>query len=267
MQRTLPSVGQLLRTWREHRRMSQLALALDAGVSAKHISFIESGRSIPSREMVLTLAEVLDAPLRVCNSFLIAAGLAPQYPELRFNDPELASARKAIEMVLGAHEPSPAIAVDRHWNLVSANRAFAPLLAGVAPKLLEPPVNVLRVSLHPDGLASRIVNLDEWREHVLLRLNQQIQNCVDPVLRALYLELGGRPAWSPELRAHAELVATLRLRAPEGVLSFITTTTVLGTPTEVALSELAIESFFPADAATAEALQRLWRGAHGPAPS
>ena len=267
MQQQVPSVGQLLRTWREHRRMSQLALALDAGVSAKHISFLESGRSTPSREMVLTLAEVLNAPLRVRNALLVAAGFAPQYPQLRFDDPELASARKAIEMVLGAHEPSPAIAVDRHWNLVSANRAFAPLLAGVAPSLLEPPVNVLRLSLHADGLASRIVNLDEWREHVLLRLNQQIQNCADPVLRALYLELGGRPSWSPELRAQPELVTILRLRGSDGVLSFITTTTVLGTPTEVALSELAIESFFPADKATSEALQRAFREAHGASPS
>lgn len=249
------SVGQLLRTWREHRRMSQLALALDAGVSTKHISFLESGRTTPSRQMILTLAEVLNAPLRARNALLLAAGFAPEYPELGFDDPELASARQAIEMVLRAHEPSPAIAVDRHWNLVTANRAFPPLLEGIAPDLLQAPVNVLRLSLHPEGLAPRIVNLDEWREHVLRRLNQQIQNCADPGLRALYAELGGKASWSPEARAHGDLVAILRLRVPDGVLSFITTTTVLGTPTEVALSELAIESFFPADEITARALR------------
>lgn len=260
MQKQTASVGQLLRMWREHRRMSQLSLSLDAGVSAKHISFLESGRATPSRAMVLTLAEVLSMPLRARNDLFLAAGLAPVYPQHRLDDPELASARRAVDMVLRAHEPSPAIAVDRHWNLIIANRAFAPLIAGLAPSVLAPPVNVLRLSLSADGLAPRIVNLDEWRDHVLRRLRHQIQSCADPVLRSLYTELGGQASSAPELRLHGDLVATLRLRSADCVLSFTTTTTVLGTPSDVALSELAIESFFPADAATAEALSRTRRG-------
>ncbi|HYO97789.1 MAG TPA: helix-turn-helix transcriptional regulator [Polyangiaceae bacterium] len=259
MQKQTPSVGQLLRMWREHRRLSQLALSLDAGVSAKHISFLESGRAAPSKAMVLTLAEVLSLPLRARNDLFLAAGLAPMYPQHGLDDPELASARRAIETVLRAHEPSPAIAVDRHWNLVTANRAFAPLVAGLGAAVLAPPVNVLRLSLRDDGLAPRIVNLEEWREHVLRRLRHQIQSCADPVLRSLYAELGGRSSSTPELRLHGDLVAMLRLRSGEVVLSFVTTTTVLGTPNDVALSELAIESFFPADAATAEALKRVSR--------
>jgi transcriptional regulator with XRE-family HTH domain len=266
MQKQTPSVGQLLRMWREHRRLSQLALSLDAGVSAKHISFLETGRATPSKAMVLTLAEVLSLPLRARNDLFLAAGLAPVYPQHGLDDPELASARRAVNTVLRAHEPAPAIAVDRHWNLVTANRAFAPLVADLAPSVLAPPVNVLRLSLRRDGLAPRIVNLEEWREHVLRRLRHQIQSCGDPVLRSLYAELGGQSS-SPEARLHGDLVAMLRLRSGDSVLSFVTTTTVLGTPTDVALSELAIESFFPADAATAEALKHISREQGAPPDS
>jgi hypothetical protein len=202
--------------------------------------------------MVLTLAEALAIPLRGRNALLLAAGFAPMYSQHSLDSPELAHARTAIDLVLAGHEPYPAIAVDRHWHLVAANRAFAPLVAGIPAELMAPPVNVLRLSLHPDGLAPRIVNLGEWRAHVLQRLQQQIDASGDPVLIALHEELGGgQPA-----RAHAELVATLRLRAGDEVLSFITTTTMFGTPIDVTLAELAIESFFPADPETAAALRR-----------
>lgn len=250
------SVGRLLRQWREQRRMSQLALALDANISPKHVSFLESGRSAPSREMVLTLAACLDVPLRGRNALLLAAGFAPAYSQRSLDEPELATARRAVDLVLAGHEPYPAIAVDRHWHLVAANRSFAPLVAGVAPALLAPPVNVLRVSLHPEGLAPRIANLAEWRAHVLHRLEQQIDASADPALIALRDELGGRPSRPTAAPEYGDLVATLRLRVGDVTLSLVSTTTVFGTPVDVTLAELAIESFFPADAATAEALRR-----------
>lgn len=235
--------------------MSQLALALDANISTKHVSFLESGRAAPSREMVLTLAEVLEIPLRARNALLLAAGFAPVYSQHALDEPAMAAARRAVDLVLKGHEPYPAIAVDRHWQLVAANRAFAPLMGDLPPALCTPPINVLRASLHPDGLAPRIVNLTEWRAHVLHRLQQQIDASADPVLSALHAELGGaRGAAVP--REHTDLVATLRLRVGDRVLSLITTTTLFGTPVDVTLSELAIESFFPADDATAEALRR-----------
>jgi transcriptional regulator with XRE-family HTH domain len=246
------SVGTLLRQWREHRKLSQLALALDANVSTKHVSFIESGRSVPSRDMVVALSEVLDVPLRGRNALLLAAGYAPMYSQHSLDAPELAAARRAVDLLLAGHEPYPAIAIDRHWNLVTANRAFAPIVSGIAPALLAPPVNVLRLGLHAEGLAPRIVNLAEWRAHVLHRLRDQIDASADPVLVALHAELGG--SLSTPARP-ADLVATLRLRAGDGVLSFISTTTILGSPLDVTLSELAIESFFPADAETAAALR------------
>jgi transcriptional regulator with XRE-family HTH domain len=249
-------VGDLLREWRQQRRMSQLALALDANISTKHISFVESGRTAPSRDMVLTLAEVLEVPLRGRNALLLAAGFAPVYSQHALDDPALAGARRAIDLVLAGHEPYPAIAVDRHWTMVAANRATGPLTAGVAPALLARPANALRVSLHPDGLAPRIANLSEWRAHVLHRLRQQVESSADPVLEALYRELGGDPSRPPPAHDHGALVATLRLHHEGTVLSFLTTTTVFGTPIDITLSELAIESFFPADAATAEALRR-----------
>lgn len=233
--------------------MSQLALALDANISAKHVSFLESGRAAPSRDMVLTLADALAVPLRARNTLLLAAGFAPAYSELGIDAPELAAARRAVDLVLAGHEPYPAIAIDRHWKLVAANQAFAPLVAGIPPALLAPPVNVLRLSLHPEGLGPRILNLTEWRAHVFHRLQQQIDASGDPVLIALYDELGGDGK-----RAHHEpaaLCATLRLRIGDRELAFLSTTTIFGSPVDVTLSELAIESFFPADRATADALR------------
>jgi transcriptional regulator with XRE-family HTH domain len=239
--------------------MSQLALALEADISAKHVSFLESGRATPSRDMVLLLAEQLDIPLRDRNLLLLAAGYAPLFPQRSLDDPALAGARRAVDLVLRGHEPYPALAVDRHWTLVASNGAFAPIIAGVDPALLAPPLNVLRLSLHPRGLAGRIVNLAEWRAHLLARLRQQIEVSADSTLARLLEELRGYPAPAGSSAAivdHAEVAVPLRLRAGEEVLSFISTTTIFGTPVDVTLSELAIESFFPADVATAAALRK-----------
>jgi transcriptional regulator with XRE-family HTH domain len=257
-----PPVGDLLRAWRQRRRLSQLDLALEAEISTKHLSFLETGRSVPSRDMVLRLAEHLGIPLRERNQLLLAAGYAPLFSQHAFGAPALAPARQAVERLLQAHEPYPALAIDRHWTLLAANRAVPPLLEGVAPNLLASPCNVLRLSLHPDGLAPRIANLSEWRGHLLDRLRRQIDQSGDPDLAALERELvalpvpagDGRPP--PPLDA-AGLIVPLRLRAGEVVLSFISTTTVFGTPVDVTLSELALETFFPADAATQAALTRL----------
>jgi transcriptional regulator with XRE-family HTH domain len=242
--------------------MSQLDLACEADVSTRHLSFVETGRSSPSREMVLRLSEQLDVPLRERNALLAAAGYAPLYRERPLADPALQAARQAVERVLGGLEPCPALAIDRHWNMVAHNRAVPALLHGVAPALLAPPVNVLRLSLHPQGLASRIVNFAQWRTHLVVRLHQQIEGSADAALQELLRELLEYPA--PQAHAGtseaqpgaAEVVMPLQLATDAGVRSFFSTTTIFGTPVDVTLSELAIESFFPADAATAEALRR-----------
>ena len=254
------SVGEHLRQWRQRRRLSQLDLALDAEISARHLSFMETGRAVPSREMVLRLAERLDVPLRERNVLLGAAGFAPAFPQRALDDPAMKAARSAMEQMLRAHEPNPALTIDRHWNLVSTNRTVAPLLEGVAPALLAPPVNVLRLSLHPDGLAPRIVNLAEWRAHLLERLHRQCEATADAVLIALRDELKAYPASArvaPLSKAVDNIVVPLRLRHDEDVLSFISTTMVFGTPVDVTLSELALETFFPADEATAAAMRRI----------
>jgi transcriptional regulator with XRE-family HTH domain len=253
-----PRIGALLRDWRTRRRMSQQDLALEAGVSARHVSFVETGRSRPSAEMVIQLAEHLDVPLRDRNALLLAAGFAPAYAQRDLDEPEMGPVRDAIDRVLRGHEPYPAIVVDRHWGLVSANRAVPLLIAGAAGHLLEPPVNVLRLSLHPEGMAPRIVNLGEWRAHLLDRLGRQAVVSGDPALFALHDELagypGGEPGHAPDLEAGA-IAVPLRLRAGEDELAFISTATTFGTATDVTVSELAIESFFPADDATARALE------------
>jgi transcriptional regulator with XRE-family HTH domain len=251
--------GEHLRHWRQRRRMSQLDLANEAEISTRHLSFVETGRSAPSREMVLRLAERLDVPLRERNALLVAAGYAPMYRERPLDDPALAAAREAVQLVLRSHEPYPALAVDRHWNLVAANAMVAHLLAGVDDALLQPPVNVLRLSLHPRGLAPRIVNLAQWRHHLFERLRQQVHATADPVLEALERELRGYPAPAEDAaeRLPGEVlgvVIPLQLRTDAGVLSFISTTTVFGTPVDVTLQELALETFFPADDQTRTAL-------------
>lgn len=252
-------VGEHIRDWRQRRRMSQLDLALEADVSARHVSFLETGRARPSRDMLLHLADRLDIPLRERNALLLAAGFAPTYRERPLDDPALAAARAAVEQLLKAHEPYPALAVDRHWTMVAANRAVALLLADVDPALLQPPVNPLRVSLHPDGLSKRIVNLGEWRAHLVHRLQRQQRASGDPGLAALVEELAAYPAPDQTLPVSggADVVVPLRLATSHGELSLISTTTVFGTPLDVTLSELALETFFPADEATRTALQRL----------
>ena len=256
------SAGALIREWRQRRRMSQLHLALEAGISQRHLSFLESGRSNPSRDMVLLLSESLSIPLRQRNRILIASGFAPGFSERDLHDPELKPAMDAVQIVLDGHAPNPAIAIDRHWTMVAANQAIAPLLEGVSNKdLLKPPVNVLRLSLHPEGLAPNIVNLSGWRAHVLERLRLLIDQSADPQLTALEKELAAYPVRKtgpdPKPGAADMIAVSLRLRLGGAELSFITTTTVFGTPLDVTLSELAIESFFPADAATAAFLRQV----------
>jgi transcriptional regulator with XRE-family HTH domain len=257
-------VGRYLREWRQRRRMSQLDLALEAEISTRHLSFVETGKAQPSREMVLNLCDRLEVPLRERNTLLVAAGYAPVFPQRTLADPALRQARAAVDLVLKGHEPYPALAIDRHWTMIAANRAVTPLLAGVQQALLAPPVNVLRLSLHPEGLAPRIANLAEWRAHLLERLRQQIEITADATLIALREELRGLPApimrTPPPADRFAGVVVPLQLVGEGGTLSFLSTTTVFGTPVDVTLSELAIESFFPADAATAQAMQRLMAG-------
>jgi transcriptional regulator with XRE-family HTH domain len=254
-------VGVLLREWRQRRHLSQLDLAGDAEVSTRHLSYVETGRALPSREMVLRLADRLEVPLRERNRLLTAAGYAPMFAERGLDDPALQSARGAIELVLKGHEPYPALAVDRHWNLISHNRAVPPLLQGVDPELLKPPLNVLRVGLHPNGLAPRIVNLAQWRAHLLGRLRQQVIASADEQLAALVDELRGYPAPvgddMHEDEAGTSVIVPMVLATPMGTLSFISTTTVFGTPVEITLSELALETFFPADAATGDILRAM----------
>lgn len=257
------TVGEHLRDWRQRRRLSQLDLALDAEISTRHLSFVETGRAVPSREMVLHLAERLDVPLRERNRLLVAAGYAPMFPERALDAPELEPARRAMELVLAGHEPYPALAVDRHWNLVASNKALQALLTGVPASLLEPPVNVLRLSLHPQGVAPRIENYHPWRAHLLERLRRQIAVSGDEVLVRLLAELSAYPAPPEAGEPHARhdgadaIAVPFHLRTDAGVLSFISTITVFGTPVDVTLSELALESFFPANAETAAALQAL----------
>jgi transcriptional regulator with XRE-family HTH domain len=258
-----PRVGVLLRDWRQRRRLSQLDLALEAGVSARHLSFVETGRSRPSPEMVLQLAEELDVPFRERNRLMLAAGYAPVYVEHGLDDPEMEPVRAALDQVLAGHEPYPAAVVDREWEMVAGNRGVALLVDGVAPELLEPPVNVLRVALPPDGMAPRIANLGEWRAHLLERLARQVTLTGDPALATLLDELNGYPGPpvdhrlpEDEARASAsEIVARLRLHTDDGELSFFSTVTTFGTAIEITVSELAIESFYPADARTAEAVR------------
>jgi transcriptional regulator with XRE-family HTH domain len=246
------AVGPLLKEWRVRRRMSQLDLALEAGVSTRHVSFVETGRAKPSAEMVLHLAEQLEVPLRDRDALLLAAGYAPAFGARDLEAPEMAPVREAIELVLRGHEPYPAAVVDRHWNLVASNSGIALLTASVAPALLEPPVNVLRVSLHPDGLAPRTANLAEWREHLLHRLRRQVLLTGDDEAAALLAELEAYPSPEGEPPPHNDIVVPLRLR--DG-LTFFSTVATFGTAVDITVSELSIEAFFPADEATAEALR------------
>ena len=261
MEKNVQTVGGLLKLWRERRRRSQLELALDAEISTRHLSFVETGRAKPSREMILLLAENLEIPLRERNKILVTAGFAPVYSEKSFDDVSFKAARRAIELILEGHEPFPALAVDRRWNMVAANKTVPLLLDGVAAELLAPPVNVLRLSLHPKGLAPRILNLHEWREHLLARLKKQAEDTADGALEELLKELNDYkpPASRREKTSDADgaIVIPLKLESPLGTLSFISTTTVFGTPVDVTVSEIALETFFPADDATREIFGRM----------
>jgi transcriptional regulator with XRE-family HTH domain len=238
--------------------MSQLDLALAAGVSARHVSFVENGRSRPSVEMILQLATVLDVPLRDRNALLLAAGYAPLFGQRGLDDPDMAAVRETLELVLRGHEPYPALVVDRHWGIVAANDAIAVLTEGAAPELLEPPVNVLRLALHPDGIAGRIVNLGRLRAVLLQWLAHEAVATGDPALAALLDELRALPgdgASAPAEGATGEVAVPLRIRWRDRELSFISTNTTFARATDITVAELSIESFFPADAATAQALR------------
>jgi len=254
------TVGKMVRSWREFRRFSQLELAVEAEVSQRHLSFIECGRAAPSRAMVLHLAEHLEIPFRDRNVMLLAAGYSPIYGDRPLEDPTLIHAKAALELLLSAHEPYPALTVDRQWNIVGTNRALVALLDGVDSALLMPPANALRISLHPRGLAPNIVNLAGWRQHLLDRLRRQFRICRDPALDALLKELSGYPFRSnEELSGFNDTLANevaipLRLKTPRGVLSFLSTVTVFGTPVEITLSEVTLEAFYPADQETARIL-------------
>ncbi|MDH7788616.1 transcriptional regulator with XRE-family HTH domain [Ochrobactrum sp. 19YEA23] len=253
-----PTVGDFLRDWRARRRLSQLDLAGEAEVSTRHLSFVESGRAAPSRELLLRLAEPLALPMRERNRLLLAAGYAPMHGERAIDAPDMAAAKTAIETILRGHSPFPALAVDRQWNLVICNDAAQALLDGIDPALLAPPVNVLRASLHPNGLASRIVNLAEWRHHLLARLRDDVDRSADPALLALNEELRALPApASPRPYGSPQKIAVpLQIRNPANgdVLSFISTTTVFGTAVDVTLAELTLECFYPADEETRRVL-------------
>lgn len=258
-------VGPLLRGWRKRRRLTQLELALDAGVSARHLSFLETGRAKPSPEMVLLLAEELQVPFRERNQLLLAAGHAPAFPERSLDDPELAPVRDALDRILAAHEPYPALVIDRAFNLVAANSATRALAAWIDPDLLEPPINALRVGFHPRGLARWTINLGELRAHFFERIERQVAITADEDLARLLEEVAAYPAPEREQlpaseAAAREIVVPLRLRTPEGVeLSLLGTVATFGFAGEVTTSELSIESLFPADRATAEAFENLPR--------
>jgi transcriptional regulator with XRE-family HTH domain len=248
-------LGSLLKEWRQRRRMSQLDLALEAGVSARHLSFLETGRSKPSREMVLHLSDQLEVPLRDRNQLLLAAGFSPAYVERPLDAPEMTPVREALDRILKGHEPYPAVVVDRWWNLAAANAGIALFTAEVAPHLMEPPVNALRVTLHPDGMAPRIANLPEWRAHLLDRLRRQVAVTSDERLAALLAELSDYPGGEAPLAPHEPGIAVpLRVTGQGADLAFFSTVSTFGTAVDITLAELAIEAFFPADQTTSDYL-------------
>jgi transcriptional regulator with XRE-family HTH domain len=257
-QRAQPQVGPMLRQWREQRRLSQLELALQAGVSARHVSFMETGRAKPSRAMVLRLADQLDVPMRERNPLLLAAGYAPVFAESPLVAPVMGPVLDAIGQVLRGHDPYPALVVDGDWNLVDSNDGFALFAEGVAAELLEPPVNALRLVLHPKGMAPGVVNLGVWRAKLLNRLRRRA--ALDGRLLPLYQELLEYPCDQEEpevdIPGLGDICIPLQLRRDGLELSFFGTLATFGTPRDITVAELVIESFFPADAQTAEAVRR-----------
>jgi transcriptional regulator with XRE-family HTH domain len=255
-------VADALRGWRSRRRVSQLELALRAGTTQRHVSFIERGRSVPGRAMVVRLAEALEVPLRERNAMLFAAGYAPAYQETRFDDPRLDPVRTALARILRGHLPYPAVIVDRHGDLVAANDAFWMLTDTAAPPLLAPPVNVARLLLHPHGLAPRILNLDQWAWHVIDALRQQAARNPNDRLEALAAELEGLVPGRPRQPGPEYLgfAVPLRLSLGDGELRLLTTLTHFGTAVDVTVAELRLEAFLPADEATASTLTNLGAG-------
>ncbi len=256
-------VGQLLREWRERRRLSQLELSIEADISTRHLSFVETGRSRPTPEMIVRLTEHLEVPLRERNQLLLAGGYAPAYPQHGLDEPELASVRAALRQVLRGHEPYPAMVINRWWDLVDANDALGALAAGSAAHLLSPPVNVLRLSLHPEGMAPRIVNLAQWRAHLIGQLHRRALQTGDARLLDLEAELRGYPGGDPGDAPASDVVLPLRLRSGERELSLFSIEARVGTATDVTVEELVIETFYPADAESAAALRELRNPAPG----
>jgi transcriptional regulator with XRE-family HTH domain len=251
----IPPFGTLMRQWRQRRRISQLDLAIEADVSSRHVSFMETGRSAPSRAMVLRLAAVLDVPLREQNHMLLAAGLAPVYAERSLDDPDMAAVRDGLDKVLTAYEPYPCLAVDRGWNILATNAGAGVLMHGVGPHLLDPP-NALRISLHPDGLAPRIRNLGQWRHHVIGRLRREVAVSGSGSLAGLLAEIEAYPGGFDDTHDLGGVVVPLQLDGPDGtVLTFLSTVTTFGTALDLTAAELSIEAFLPADEATAAALR------------
>jgi len=259
-------VGALLREWRERRRLSQLDLAIQADISARHLSFVETGRSRPTPAMILRLTEQLEVPLRERNALLLAGGYAPAYPQHGLDAPELDNVRAALRQVLAGHEPYPAVVIDRWWDLQDANSGIGMLVEGCAPALLKPPVNVLRLSLHPDGMAPRIANLGQWRAHLLTQLRHRARALGDQRLADLYDELADYPGGTGDTLASGNgVVLPLRYRYGDQELAMFSISATVGTATDVTVEELAIESFYPADAATAAAFRHLSITAEGAA--
>ncbi|KAB2703180.1 helix-turn-helix domain-containing protein [Brucella lupini] len=259
MDQKVETFGQHLRRWRQRRRLSQLDLALRSDVSARHLSFVETGRASPSRALVLRLADELDVPLRERNVWLVAAGLAPMFGETAVDDTLFGSIRTAVELTLEAHKPFPAFAIDRHWNVVLSNGAVPELYEGVSAELLEMPINVMRLTFRPGGLGSRILNFDEWAEHLLHRLRREVDLTGNPGLHDLLRE--AETLYRPSKRSHPghrvghSLAIPLRIQTKLGPLSFFSTVTVFGTPVDVTVSEIALEMLYPADEATSRAIK------------
>lgn len=259
-------VGELLREWRERRRLSQLDLAYNTEISQRHLSFLEAGRSQPSREMILRLAEQLEIPLRERNVLLAVAGFAAVFPERPLDDNRLAAARRAVDLILTRLEPNPSFAVDRHWMIIAANKAADIFMTEVDSSMLEPPINMLRICLHPNGFTPRVVNYSLWRKNILEYLNRQVEITADAFLMELYQELKSYPkpessrAASPAKEIdYSGFAIPLQMMTEEGELSFISTVTIFGTPIDITVSELAIETFFPADEKTAEMMNHIYQ--------
>jgi transcriptional regulator with XRE-family HTH domain len=255
------SIGDLLRDWRQRRRMSQLDLAVEAMVSPRHLSFVETGRSRPSRELVVDLAEHLDVPLRERNSLLLAAGYAPVYRETPLDDAEMSPVREALDRLLAGQEPFPAVVFDRHWDVVSLNRPMTILSGeGVSAELLTPPVNAMRITLHPHGLAPRIINFAEYSAHLLEQLHRQAVLTGDPVVVELEKEIRSYPGVStaPPGFEEVPLFVPLNIRVSGQEMSFFNTLTAFGTALDITMAELTIEALYPADEATAAAVRTAW---------